>query len=111
MLREGSTAAIRAGASAVASGFSRTSRTSSSSKGSVGSNVADIVLPAHRRKCARFAAVHIVWSRGKFAASDGVERVREPLLRLAEHFVPRVGGLKQRNDSARSLEREVRGFA
>ena len=59
---------------------------SSSSNGSVGSDVADVVLPAHGREAARLAPPHIVGRRRELAALDRVDGVGEPLLRLGQHL-------------------------
>src|SRR5437016_3261832 len=82
----------------------------SSSNGSRGSNVADIVLPAHRRERAAFTSPYVVGCGWKFSARDRVDRIREPLLRVGERFVALVRFRKERDDTPRTFEREIDGF-
>src|SRR5262249_54407025 len=96
-------------ASGVASAFRRTSGLSSSSKGSHCSDVTDVILPAYTREPARVTPVHIVRRRRKLPASDRVDRVHQPLLRLDEHLAAIVR--KERHDAPRTFEREVHGLA
>src|SRR5437764_13029519 len=81
--------------------------TTASSKGSRGS-LTDVILPADRREAAALAAIHIVGLGRKIAGGDRVESVREPLLRVGEHLCPVDRRRKERDDTARPLEGDVR---
>src|SRR5688572_2271243 len=81
----------------------------SSSNGSRSSNVANVVLPAYGREAAGLAAIYVVGLRRKLSATDCIDRVHQPLLRLAEHSIAIAG--EQRHDTPWPLERQVHRFA
>src|SRR5436309_10487276 len=103
---------------AVVSAFGRTSSVMSalecslsSSNGSRGSNIANVILPAHRRERARLAPPDVVRRRRKITARDGINRLDEALLGVGHHSQAVRVRRKQRNDAARPLERQVYRFA
>src|SRR5258708_4354768 len=66
----------------------------------------DIVFAADGRDVAGLAVEHIIGPRRELAAGDGVDRVRETLLRPSENRS--AGGVgKERHDPFRTLEGQV----
>ena len=83
----------------------------SSSNGSRGSNIANVILPAHRRERARLAPPDVIRRRRKITARNGINRLDETLLRVGQHSHAVRVRRKQRNDAARSFECQVDRFA
>src|SRR5207249_351852 len=83
----------------------------SASNGSIGSDVANVILPAHRRKAAEPTQEHIVGRRWEFAALDGVDRARKLFLRGAQDLIAIAPRREERRYAPGAAERDVRGLA
>src|SRR5262249_28236085 len=99
-LRAGSTEYARAPASGCVSNGSL-----------VGSDVTDVLLAADRGVAAGLAAEDIVWRRREGARHNGIDGRDQPLPRVGQRFVLLFLGWKERDDTPRSLECEIRSLA